>query len=444
MSQPPAPDTATYALLQLGGWQLGVAATLVRQARAYVEPAALDTAAPQLAGRLVSGPQQLAALDLAHWLPQAQAASAAQGGYHVVLEHAGIQLAMRVDQLGGLRELPLSIVAAASPHSDMPLLRCITLDDDSTLHLLDGEELARQAGSAIAAASLQADSAALQDGEELRQLPPMGVFQLDGQRYALPAALIHEVISCPPMTTPFLWGGPLRGVTEWRGQHVYLLAPQQLGSSQSTAAMLAVVGDQHGYLGLPIDAALTLRRFRLDQLSGADDGQLYAGLIVDDQERPIRLLDSAALLRLIPHTSRSTRQQEGDSAQQRSREAYLVCRAGIRLAIPIRLVEQVCVLPADFSSAGATADGSSGSITWRDQTLPLHQLGAAPTRLLVICHGGRMLGLLVDAVETLLPALSASQPRAICVAGRAFRVISTRHASYTLFEPQQLDYFSTH
>lgn len=444
MPQQPATNTATYALLQLGGWQLGVAASLVHQARPYTEPAALDTAVPQLAGRLESGPQHLAALDLAHWLPQAHTGTAAQGGYHVVLQHAGIQLALRVDQLGGLRELPLSMVAAASPHSEMPLLRCLTLDDDTTLHLLDGEELARQAGIAIAAASLQADNAILQAGDEVRQLPPMGVFQLDGQRYALPAALIHEVISCPPMTTPFLWGGPLRGVTEWRGQHVYLLAPQQLGCAQEATAMLAVVGDQHGYLGLPIDAALTLRRFRLDQLSGAEIGQLYAGLIVDDQERPIHLLDSAALLELIPRTSRSTRQQDGDNAQQRSRDAYLVCRAGIRLAVPIHLVEQVCELPADFSCAGATADGGSDSIAWRDQTLPLHQLGAAPTRLLVISHGGKMLGLLVDAVETLLPALSASLPRAISVAGRPFRVISTRHASYTLFEPQQLDYFSSH
>lgn len=439
-------SSASYAMVQLGGWQLAVAAELVQQARPYAQPAALAHPTPQLAGRLAYGQQQVALLDLAHWLPQAPAASASasEGGYHLILEHQGIQLAMRVDQLGGLRDLPISLVAEAQAHSTMALLRSITLDDASTLHLLDGAELARLAAAAIAAARLQDSAAVPQQHEEIRRLPPMGVFQLDGQRYALPAALIHEVIPCPPMSTPFLWGGPLRGVTEWRGQHVYLLAAQQLGSRENAGALLAVVGDQQGYLGLPIDAALTLRRFRLDQLSGADDGQLYAGLIVDDQERPIRLLDSAALLQLIPHTAPSTRRLDGDSAQQRSRDAYLVCRAGIRLAIPIGLVEQVCELPPDFSPTAESDEDGSGSISWRDQTLPLHQLGTAPSRLLVISHGGKMLGLLVDAVETLLPALSASQPRAISVAGRPFRVISTRHASYTLFEPQQLDYFSPH
>lgn len=436
--------SASYAMLRLGDWQLAVAAELVRQARPYAAPAALEHATPQLAGRLAYGEQQVAALDLAHWLPQAPAASTSEGGYHVVLEHQGTQLALRVDQLSGLRELPIALVAQAPVHGDMPLLRCITLDDASTLHLLDGAELARQAAAAIAAASLQNSAAAQPDNDDIRQLPPMGVFQLDGQRYALPAALIHEVIACPPMTTPFLWGGPLRGVTEWRGQHVYLLAPQQLGSHQNASALLAVVGDQQGYLGLPIDAALTLRHFRLDQLSGAEDGQLYAGLIVDDQEHPIRLLDSAALLQLIPRTAHSTRQQQSNSAQQRSRDAYLVCRAGIRLAIPIGLVEQVCELPAGFSPSAESGEDSSVSMTWRDQSLPLQQLGAAPTRLLVIRYGGKMLGLLVDAVETLLPALSASLPRAISVAGRPYRVISTRHASYTLFEPQQLDYFGPH
>lgn len=436
-------SSASFAMLQLGEWQLAVAAELVRLARPYAEPVALQHPTPQLAGQLAYGQQQLAALALSHWLPQAPAVSASQGGYHVILEHQGIQLALQVDQLSGLRELPTSLLAAAQAHGDMPLLRCITLDDASTLHLLDGAELARQATAAIAAASLQHHAAGQQHHEDTRLLPPMGVFQLDGQRYALPAALIQEVIPCPPISTPFLWGGPLRGVTEWRGQHVYLLAPQQLGSSQKASALLAVVGDQQGYLGLPIDAALTLRRFRHDQLNAAEDGQLYAGLIVDDQERPIRLLDSAALLQLIPHTARSAGQQDGNSAQLRSRDAYLVCRAGIRLAVPIGLVEQVCALPADFSPATDAMEGDSVSISWREQSLPLQQLGTAPTRLLVISHGGKMLGLLVDAVETLLPALSASQPRAISVAGRPCRVISTRHASYTLFEPQQLDYFHT-
>jgi chemotaxis signal transduction protein len=123
------------------------------------------------------------------------------------------------------------------------------------------------------------------------------------------------------MSTAFLWGGPLRGVVDWRGQHVYLLAPAQLGASQNETAMLAVVGDQHGYLGLPIDAATTLRRFRPDQLSGAEDGALYAGLIVDDQASPIRLLDSTALLQLIPRTAKTTQQQCADSVLQRSRDA---------------------------------------------------------------------------------------------------------------------------
>ncbi|MYN47455.1 hypothetical protein GTP23_20635 [Pseudoduganella sp. FT93W] len=451
MSAPRAAQTgapaSTYAVLQLGSWQIGVDAALVQQARPYKVPDTLDQATPELAGSLTLDQQRLPALALAHWLPglpHSSADASTAGGYHLILQHQGIRLALRVDQLGGMRELPATLLAAAQPHSAMPLLSSITLDDGATLHLLDGAGLASQARSAIEAARLGQEHLHQPQSEEARLLPPMGVFELAGQRYALPAELIHEVTPCPPMSTAFLWGGPLRGVADWRGQHVYLLAPAQLGAGQSEPAMLAVVGDQHGYLGLPIDAATTLRRFRLDQLSGAEDGALYAGLIVDDQASPIRLLDSAALLQLIPRTARTTQQQCADSVLQRSRDAYLVCNTGIRLAVPIQLVEQVCVLPADFSLAADLGENTGGSITWRGQALPLHALGSAPTRMLVIRHNEKILGLLVDAVETLLPALSASLPRAIRVAGKPFRVISTRHASYTLFEPEQLDFFSTH
>lgn len=443
----PAGTAGTFALMQLGSWHFGVDAALVHHARPYAQPQALSCTTPQLSGSLMLDEQVMPAVHLEHWLataPEDMAEAPACGGYHVILEQAGIRLALRVDQLGGMRELPANTLASARPHADIALLHSVTVDDGATLHLLDAAELGRQLQNAMAAAQLQYQPHQIRTSDEPRLLPPMGIFELEGQRYALPASLIHEVTPCPDMRTPFLWGGPLRGVAEWRGQHVYLLDPVGLGASRSSAAMLAVVGDQHGFLGLPIDAAITLKRFRQDQLSGAEDGLLYAGLIVDDQASPIRLLDAEALLNLIPRTTTTARQPGSEHVLQRSREAYLVCRAGIRLAIPIQLVQQVCILPADFSLATGPDESADGSITWRGQTLPLHAMGANPTRMLVICHEQRLLGLLVDAVETLLPALSVTLPRAISVAGQPFRVISTRDASYTLFEPEHLDFFSPH
>lgn len=443
----PAGTAGIFAMMQLGSWHFGVDAALVRHARPYAQPDALNCVTPLLSGSLILDQQAMPAVHLEHWLAtdtEDMADAPASGGYHVILEQAGIRLALRVDQLGGMRELAATTLASARPHADIALLHSVTFDDGATLHLLDAAELGRQLHSAIEAAELQHQPRRTSASDEPRLLPPMGIFELEGQRYALPASLIHEVTPCPDMSTPFLWGGPLLGVAEWRGQHVYLLDPAGLGASQSSAAMLAVVGDQHGFLGLPIDAAITLKRFRQDQLSGAEDGPLYAGLIVDDQASPIRLLDAEALLKLIPRTATTARQPGSDHVLQRSRDSYLVCRAGIRLAIPIQLVEQVCILPADFSLATGPDESAGGSITWRGQTLPLHALGTRPTRMLVICHDKRMLGLLVDAVETLLPALSATQPRAIRVAGQPFRVISTRDASYTLFEPEHLDFFNPH
>jgi len=442
---PPARVPGLYALVQLGSWQIGLDAALVRHARPFTQPDALNCATPLLSGSLMLDQLPMPAVNLEHWLAPDQegdSGAATTGGYHVILEQAGMRLALRVDRLAGMRELPADLLAAARPHPEIAMLHSIPLNDGTSLHLLDAAELGRQVHPALAAADLQHQPRPSHTSSEPRLLPPMGIFELAGQRYALPASLIHEVTPCPSISTPFLWGGPLRGVAEWRGQHVYLLDPAALGADKSAAAMLAVVGDQQGYLGLPIDAALTLRRFRQDQLSGAEDGQLYAGLLVDDQASPIRLLDAEALLQLIPRTATTARQAGSDLMQQRSRDAYLVCRAGIRLAIPIQLVEQVCNLPADFSLTAGPDESADGSITWRGQRLPLHALGQCPTRMLVICHDNRQLGLLVDAVETLLPALTATQPRAIRVAGQPFRVISTRDASYTLFEPEHLDFFS--
>lgn len=453
--------SCTYAVMQLGAWQFGVPATLVHQARPYQLPDVLDQPAAPLIGLLRNAVQTLPVIDLALLLPAATevvSLSAATShstagndtggaGFHVVLRHDGASVAFRVDQLCGVRELDDSSALlrdtigqqAANPDR---LLRTYTGADGSSLPLLDGAHLIALAQQAATAAGLSTSAAAHDADRVVRLLPPMGVFVLGQQRYALPAALIQEVIARPPLSTPFLWGGPLQGVTEWRGHHVYALAPAQLGSDAASTPLLAVIGDDGNYLGLPIDAAHTLRRFRQDQLSGADAGPLHAGQLIDEDGSAIQLLDSAALLELIPHTRQTGSRSASSAPMQRSRDAYLVCDAGIRLAIPIRLVEQVCILPAEISSEIDQPASGGGTITWQGQQLPLHALSAAPTRMLVMRYREQLLGLLVRDVLTLLPALSASAPRACSIGGMAVSVISTSQASYTLFDPQQLPYFA--
>lgn len=448
----------TYALLQLGSCQFGVPASLVHQARPCVMPTPLEQPAAPLIGLLSDAVQTLPLIDLALLLPAAAAATPgesaqhsaaadASAGFHVVLRHDGASVAFRVDQLCGVRELdadsePSADAAAPCDSAAPALLRQHTRADGSSLPLLDGIGLIALAQQAASAAGLDTRNAVHAEDNVVRLLPPMGVFHLGEQRFALPATLIQEVIARPALSTPFLWGGPLEGVTEWRGHHVYVLAPEQLGSDLASTPLLAVLGDQGNYLGLPIEAAHTLRRFRQDQLSGADDGPLHAGLIMEDDGTTIRLLDSAALLELIPRTSQTGLSNTGSAALQRSRDAYLVCDAGIRLAIPIQLVEQVCLLPAEISAEKDLFASGDGTITWQNQELPVHALSAAPTRMLVLRYRDQLLGLLVRDVLTLLPALSASAPRACSIGGMAVSVISTSQASYTLLDPQQLPYFA--
>lgn len=203
----PAGTAGMFAMMQLGSWHFGVDAALVHHARPYAQPEALRCAAPQLSGSLMLDEQPLPAVYLEHWLAtdsEDQAYAPASGGYHVILERAGIRLALRVDQLGGMRELPANTLASARPHADIALLHSVTVDDGATLHLLDAAELGRQLQSAIEAAELQHRPRQNSASDEPRQLPPMGIFELEGQRYALPASLIHEVTPCPDMTTPFL------------------------------------------------------------------------------------------------------------------------------------------------------------------------------------------------------------------------------------------------
>lgn len=447
----------TYALMQLGSWQFGVPAALVHQARPCLLPTPLEQPAAPLIGLLSDAVQTLPLIDLALLLPTAPLAEAASAsaepgaptatgaGFHVVLRHDGASVAFRVDQLCGVREIDpeRALLGAAGAAAVDSLLYPHTLADGGSLPLLNGIRLITLAQQAASDAGLDISSAAHGEDSVVRLLPPMGVFHLGQQRFALPATLIQEVIARPPLSTPFLWGGPIEGVTEWRGHHVYVLAAAQLGNELPSTPLLAVIGDQGNYLGLPIDAAHTLRRFRQDQLSGADDGPLHAGLIMEDDGSSIRLLDSAALLALIPRTSQTGNSKAANAALQRSRDAYLVCDAGIRMAIPIQLVEQVCKLPEEISAESDQFASGNGTITWQDQELPVHALSAQPTRMLVLRYRDQLLGLLVRDVLTLLPALSASAPRACSIGGLAVSVISTSQASYTLLDPQQLPYFAS-
>lgn len=273
----------------------------------------------------------------------------------------------------------------------------------------------------------------------------------NGERLAIPAEDITEVIRSPSVTRVPLSPPSLVGVSNLRGSVIPILSLATLmGQQQSEAAGLKVViVDRGSPVGLLVDEVSSLKPS--DQLrSGAD---------------PVRFLNLETLI--APEYGALTRPAASTAyavtpAPVSTPAAVDTCRAyfafevgGQEFALPLENVREVLARPLGIAAVPRTDHAMVGLMNLRDRLLPLVSLktllglgdGAADVgaRIVVAVVGGANVGLIVEAVSAVIRAapedidpvplvltrgLQEAQIQAICRldgGSRLISILSTNH-----------------
>lgn len=231
-----------------------------------------------------------------------------------------------------------------------------------------------------------------------------------GERMAIPANDVAEVIRNPVVTRIPLSPPGLVGVANLRGRVIPIVSLAVLLGKEpdaSAARRVVVVGDSVP-VGLTVDEASALQRS--DKLRSGKD--------------PVRLIDVDALLNqqfgamskpALAASSALTGATEVDSSAAAPTEAFFSFEiAGQEFALPLAHVQEVLAVPATVAVVPKTDDAMLGAVTLRNRLLPLVSLATllgfgagkagSAARIVVASIGGVRVGLVVDSLKAIVRA----------------------------------------
>lgn len=233
-------------------------------------------------------------------------------------------------------------------------------------------------------------------------------FEVAGQRLALPAADIREVVARRSLTPVPQAPASLLGLTNLRGTALPVLSLATLLDRPEGSARHILVLDGASSIGLAVDAVLGL-------VSGGDrEGGASAPEAID--VAPLIARSFAGL------THRSGRRGERVAARRARAES----RAETRLlsftlgdqafALPLDRIHAVVPLAEDITAIPEAGAAVLGLMGWRDALLPLLSLGtllgraaasAARPRVIIVAIEGHRTGLVVDAIGDVIAVSDA-------------------------------------
>jgi purine-binding chemotaxis protein CheW len=283
---------------------------------------------------------------------------------------------------------------------------------------------AAPAGTRLAGARIAAQGAAEEPVEDERVA--LLVMDLAGQRFALPADQVEEVLARTAEVAAIPGAHPSAlGAMEHRGGVVPLFSLAGLlglGDARSCGrGQVIVVRIGGGLVGLVVErvrAVLPVAHSRLEPvpgvlLRGASEAAIQAICRPGSGERLIGVLDADHLLASGADGLAAGAVSEPAPRQRQREDAgqpYLMLRAGRhRLAMPLRSVESV-TLPQSLASIPDAPHWLAGMVNLRGTAVPVIDLsarlgegnGGAGRRLVVSRRDGDAVGLLVDRVEGLI------------------------------------------
>ena len=444
---PAAAQPLCLVLARLGGLHIGVPVQWVGAATASrSELTGLPRRQGAVAGLLQTEQGCVPVVDLARWVTLPETASAPElqsvEPCYLTLHQGSQRLALRVDELLGLRRVPASRVQRLHHRDDPEELFDAVLPasgpDEPAVCLLEPQRLMQllaiwcedlhETGRAAAD-----DSAATSRAQSLR----LAIVRTGAQLVALDMRHIAELMPMPALTIRLAPGGASMGFAAWRDSTLAVLNPGwPLGlTTLPPSAPLALVlrNDSGLALALPVDELLGTTAMPAETVPAEPGAAAWRGCrwMADGQQ--VELLDAPALLEALPESAlaRPTGRRQVD-ARQRNEQPYFIVQAARTVALPIRdvlAVLEVGALPAH-----------QGTLDWRERQVPLHTPAgtASATMVAVIEQAGQPAAVRIHRLVGLVPAGAAEISSLPGAPGAQMLSLAAQEASYAVVNGRDL------
>ncbi len=286
------------------------------------------------------------------------------------------------------------------------------------------------------------------------QVELFGSFLLGGEEYALPAASIREVVNFPTRMIPVpLSPAFLEGVFTLRGHVIPVLNLGRIFDPAAPAAdpagKIAIIEQDEIQIGILFTNTGEMLRVRPEQRSMLQYDQHGAGgvvagtILLDDGARLLQVLDARALVRIenVPQVQALRAAHRGADKtlfkQQADRRKCVGFHAGgCAFAFDIGAIREIIMVP-ELQPSVMQGKLCVGRMNFRGHPVAVVDLAAllqspkcdaspaAERRILVVHMGEALIGLLVDAVDSIfsfqtedvLPVPLLSRARASMFAG---------------------------
>jgi purine-binding chemotaxis protein CheW len=223
-------------------------------------------------------------------------------------------------------------------------------------------------------------------------------FGVDGEMFAVPLALVREIIRYPDIVRVPLGAASLEGLGNLRGTVLPILSLRRMLGAQDVEhddATRVVVLDHDGHpVGLVVDRMANVITAEPDRIEPADAirstiaTDLLTGVIKNrDSESMVMILDARRLIRrefsvattVKPGTPGATPPARAEGQREHAEaiaEIQLVSFtvAGQEYALPIEQVQEIVQIPASVTSVPNSDAHVLGVMTLRNRLLPLVSL----------------------------------------------------------------------
>ena len=412
----------------------------------------MPEASPLMAGMFLLRGRLIPVLDLQRLMAPA-AASGAEAGVAAaaparrqvaVVAQGGKRLGIGVDAIAGvLRVAPSAITGLGGAQGGL-FDRWVVQDDGRALPVLQVSALLDRTPGVMPAVENAATPGQPPATPATAAAAPRRhtLAALQSRVLAFDFAAVPDVLPMPAVRPFFAASGVLRGMVPWRGTELLLVdLPALLGldggtvaSAEATASKPLLMVLQHGErrIGVQVDALLGMESAAGDATvplgAGASlEPACYAGAVRTAAHGIAVVLRAQALLEhplvasfldsLPPPADASTAQAGGGAAGGRT--TFLVYQAGGACATPLADVEEILAYGTPAVRIDAAAGGMCGLVERRGRPREVFDLrtllggaAASPTaqaRVLVVRHGERLRGFLVDQLVSLVTADASAQ-----------------------------------
>ncbi|ADX48261.1 CheW domain protein [Paracidovorax avenae ATCC 19860] len=359
-----------------------------------------------------------------------------------VVAHGRRRLGIGVDTIAGVLRVPPSAVTPLGGAQDGLFGHWVTTQEPASraLPVLQVPALLERTPGVTPAVDPPAGAPGAAPAQAAAATRRHTLASLEGQVLAFDFADVPDILPMPPMRAFFAAGGPLRGLVPWRGCDVPVVDLQRLLGMERAAPdgaqapspgvskpLLMVLQRGGRRIGVQADAVLGMETATPDATVPLGPGAslnpgCYAGAMRTSAHgiaavlRVEGLLAHPVVAAFLDSRPAAAGTQAGPQAARGggARTTFLVYRAGGDCATPLAEVEEILDYATPAVQLDGAGSGMCGLVERKGRPLEVFCLRtllgsakAGPTaqsRVLVVRHGERLRGFLVDSLVSLVAA----------------------------------------